>query len=674
MHEYKVKKNVGVVFIILALLWLTYEAYFGGSTIIEDDVPLGSTKISATYYLNTSSNHNENEVSYTLCEKIGNGSIDTNDGMNFDMLDVSKLNFIPPSYELKSMESIEWYRVEYSLGKYRVIGKIVNKADYVFSSLSELKKSTVEEGAIVATKGYYNELDGGEGNYLIKKGVTECDGIFSYKLSNGLCAELQYNDLDVLNVATVGIFPGEPISEKLNLVLNKVQGEVETISFNSGNYYIDYTLYLPSFEYLGTGKTNLIVDQRYKGGLDIIRNREYGQGYDYYFKGISFVCYTSKNDSLGTSERTLLSLKLISKCTMEGCTFIASANSIEGQSAPVDLVWFKSTNLIKNIVIKDCKFKNETYKKTSDLVNSRLVGGCLWFSGKSNTDNFDNIKIIKCEFETNCSDEIIAAWKGNYNNFELNDCKFTNYLKSNDVGISLYNGAFTNTVVQKCEFNINSISRDFIRLANISNRSDIIIDKSIFNINNNCDDLYEKNHFIFYINTNLSSDKKLLSVNIKDCSFNTTDKTRYKALIGVRDFSATCDISIKNSNFSSAFLYGVLDAANAKKISCTMENSKMTGNTYMTKMQDCKDMDINIGDNVILGSFKNIISKQVDAVYVFSGNTFKNKESALVYASKIQSSSNLRIENSNNIFEKSKPDFIEYDTNESMKKVVLKTN
>lgn len=104
----------------------------------------------------------------------------------------------------------------------------------VYNSVNDMKNDTsLREGNMCITNGYYSEFDGGGSKYIIT--LKKVDDLFSLPLSNGLFATME--DTDTINVLTLGVKRNvnSDESDRTQYIINSLSKR-HTLYFPSGLY------------------------------------------------------------------------------------------------------------------------------------------------------------------------------------------------------------------------------------------------------------------------------------------------------------------------------------------------------------------------------------------------------------------------------------------------------
>lgn len=389
-----------------------------------------------------------------------------------------------------------------------------------FSNVSSLKSGNVSIGQTVKTSYYSSKGDLGGATYTIDASPKYSHENISIPLNNGLYANLIISNRSV-NVASLGIFPGEdmmPAFYKLELSLKDY---VDEFKFNNGNYTFTTPLKLGGFSYIGSSKTSFVVSPSFSKKtyrLVYADPREWENAQlNLSIQKINFLYEPHTNSILNGSEVLLLAVAGCNNCTINNCSFTARPASQNGCFEKVDLLWFRDLGT-NNIHISNSKFLNQTATGHS---TSHLVGGCLWYMGNEN-ETSNSIIVDNCSFYNTTSDEAVGFWKGAFKHVEFNDCEFINDIHQSDGIVNLSTALFEEVSFNKCTFQSNVSAKK--QLCFFGNRSNELTKKSVTNcifVNNNGNASTrvpgdgDINTFI-YIPANDSA----WSINVSGCTFN----------------------------------------------------------------------------------------------------------------------------------------------------------
>lgn len=333
-----------------------------------------------------------------------------------------------------------------------------SKAIRFYNSIGIMKSDiTLKEGMYVKTKGYYEDNDGGESEYIIinDSNLTSDNG-YIHDLTNGLKAKLIIKDS--INPKVYGINTNENITSFINSCLRLNIKEIDLISdYNMGEITIESNNYLKINGYNHKITCNnsdcfknygklIIKDINFDGNLDkctVIRN----------YDGSEFKindCYFSNfiNDD-NTSQTHIIFNYSGSKSNIEGCDFENIKQ--RGDSTTGNFAGAGSCILVEDLT------DYNAINKTLLNVNNCYFKNCYNINENDNlmTDDFDAIK-IQNDKDVNENHIIITNIKG------YNVSKRLIKIQSNNVevnNVELYNDdtISANSVIQ-VEYNNHNIS------------------------------------------------------------------------------------------------------------------------------------------------------------------------------------------------------------------------
>ena len=315
------------------------------------------------------------------------------------------------------------------------------KAVRSYQTVALMKADTkLKEGYHVKTKGYYEDNDGGQGEYIIVDDDTLVeDGGSIHTLTNGLRAKLIIEN-DSVNVKQFGCV-GDGETDDTTNIQNALNSSAKIIYIPSGNYLVSSTLTLPFNKKLyGSNSTDSVI----KAGNFEDYLIKYGTQYDYSKKQGKI-----ENIRLETNDENLnnqtYGLYLYSSCEIKNVYFYHLKQAISKVSSYID-----------NIVIERCHF--------------------MYCGGKENSyvldlpSNGDAIKITQCQFGSSYTTD-------NYNDYlGIRIQSSTGFLISNNIinaPITLINcvGSLINNHIE------GPSTENHYNLSNISiSNSNILID------------------------------------------------------------------------------------------------------------------------------------------------------------------------------------------------------
>ncbi len=416
-------------------------------------VPTVKNEKAAYFYLN---NHNQNmeQIDYKKCYYVGKGSvIEEVDYKGNTSVALSKI----PDYNGEAGNYIiSWEKIFLAPEKdyYMVIASVIKK-EIEFDSVEALKKTTsVVEGDIVKTKGYYTSGDGGAAEYtVIKKSNYSATDNRCFKLSNGLYAELNISNNTVcanqLGAYGDGIHDDVVVLQRLvNLGYNITLCKGKTYKFISNALYISNPITLN-----GNGATIVVDDsyapQKSDSTYYLIRNVYDNTITSFNLYNINIKVNFSNNRISGR-EFVVVSPLLISNLRFENVKIQTSKTN-----NCITCLWID--NGCDSLVINNCKFYNNT---------SGATGGSLWLTSRKDSKysefkSLKNCKITNSYFFSSAGDEVFALWgTGNITAVVSNSTIDGNILakgKTRIISVVSHgnNGANLNVSMNNCKINAN---------------------------------------------------------------------------------------------------------------------------------------------------------------------------------------------------------------------------
>lgn len=616
------KNRILQTFLIVALGLFCYSFTNNISTITDNTTPLSSGSVEAMFYVK-----NEETGSLTC---IGDGLIKDNDNINNDTSNIVSSIISSPNYSsyIGSDSYIVWNSISLSNGKYQVFGTIhtdpANKSVLFFPTVQELKKANLSAGDIVKTNGYYNENDGGASTYIITADNIPIDNMFILPLNNGLKAKLQVDN--TVNVLQVGIKENTYISDKLNQLLSLAeQYKIDVVVFNNNTYYIDKPIALKSLSYMGTDDTKFIINESFSTNDDKVFFTYPDISHNSYtldFSNITFEFIASKNSSQLNKELIIMSLQEIEQCNISNCKFYALPDPNNPAFMKIDLLWFKHSSRIENIKITECCFKNLTGNAYIGDIKDHLVGGCLWFCGTSKTTNLSmkNIIINNCEFQSTVSDEILAIWRGHYDNLQIYNCSFTNTTHDSDNLFSLYNGKFTNTNIDNCHFNVYSACKYICKITALTGDSTVNFNSNTFNLDSGITDSKDRNISIFFTGSDSKevAFKSRGNIRLSNCIIQSSKDTVYRALVNISNTSEKT-YNLETCSINAILDYGLFTLEGTNN-AIAVESSTINTNNFISTIENTNDCYIILNENTILNKLNNVVRGNTNIHYTFTNN------------------------------------------------------
>ena len=516
----------------------------------------------------------------------------------------------------------------------KILGAAQVKTEY--NNLDELLKADIPAGTTVKTKGYASAGDGGAASYVICDTPT-VRKYFAPKMKNGKYAQMVVSA--TINVAQVGIFPNQGISDQLNTLIWEAfkNDTVNTIQFNDGTYLLDSMVALRSLNYKGTGKTVLSVSKQFKKETSLIMaafKDEHCQSYSLTFSKIDFLMETTADHLLKDREVTLLSLAEIDSCKITDCNFKSCLAKENGAFMKTDLLWFRHSTKHSNIEVSNCTFRNLTGMNYPGDPKDTLVGGCIWLTGKGDLldSKIENVKIHDCLLESTVTDEILGIWRGQFKDVQVYNCTFKNHSHDSHNFLSFYLGTFKNCGLKNCDFDIGAGCRHCCKVNGISGASDVTFDGLNFNLHSNINEPVNRNICLFVTleNENVKG-RHPATVNIKNTTVTSTKDTVFRTFAHTNDTSfKTYDIY--NCNIDMPCKNGVIstekgDRNTMKLRSCTVDtHSKLA---FMKNDKLCKFV---VDGNTIKNKPDTEFANSAACFFGFSNNTCEYGENSRIIA------------------------------------------
>ncbi len=353
-----------------------------------------------------------------------------------------------------------------------------SKSSFTMQNVNELKSSNLPLGSTATTLGFYNSNDNGGGQYIISDSPAfPLYTNLSLALNNGLFANLVFDNSSIINIQTFGITDNGYIATILNNISPYLSGKIDGIRFPAGEYYINTPIIIGSFNLYGTEKSYVIIDDNYSSDCFACIRTDTEVSNKLGFYDIHIIANIDNNFAR-KGETALVYLRSIEKCVIDNCTFEANESADIDAFIPIDLVWFQ-TNNAKNITVTNSKFSNNTGVNYLPGTNPGLVGGCLWFSGTSDTINetyMTDIMVSNCNFFNSVRDEHMALWHGHFNNFTLQQCTFSNSSNhTSDNYLSFHGGSFNNINISNVNMTFNSSTMYPIKFTDFVSESDFTV-------------------------------------------------------------------------------------------------------------------------------------------------------------------------------------------------------
>ncbi|MCR4689756.1 MAG: hypothetical protein K5739_00205 [Lachnospiraceae bacterium] len=520
-----------------------------------------------------------------------------------------------------------------------------------YDTLQKLLEADLPAGTTATTKGYASATDQGGATFKIVDEAT-ADNVFIYKMKNQKFAQMELTD--TLDVAKVGIFPGEKISDQFSKLLqNGVKHkEIKTLSFKAGEYFINKPVELQSFNYQGVRgadgqpKTKFSVSKDYEvhSAMILYTRPVLGNTFAMNFSDITFSMELTKDHPLHDLQVVLLAPCGVTQCKIDHCNFISYQSETNGGFIMTDLLWFKhSAN--QNVEVSNCSFKNlsastKDPQLKEELKDQNLVGGCLWMCGTAGTIDrrMENINIHDCEFETTVNDEIIAIWRGRYNNLTIKDCTFRNFDHYNNNILALYGGKFTNTLVKDCTVNLEAPSLYCFKANSMTESSEFTFDHIVFNCISGETNTDKKNVCLIYTGADSKEIDQSFGpikgkVYIKNCvaqnkkSGNVDTGTKYRHFAGISG-SSQKTYEITGCDLNMPFTGGVflMKQGSDNRLSVSSNTIDNKDSNWLGNVENAKYSKLFVRNNEIAGKLSVVIKPNAQLFYNFSNNNCTGSE------------------------------------------------
>lgn len=508
-----------------------------------------------------------------------------------------------------------------------------------FETFTDLQNANLSEGEIVKTNGFATVGDGGSAFYKITKKSTR-NNIFSIPIDNkDMYAELIISE--TINVAQVGILPDTIVSTSLNNLIKASDKSdvIKTIEFNDGNYILAESIVLRSFNYKGTGKTVLSVDKSFFSNMtNCILYCDPDDTHPFYtlsFSDIDFYMEICENHPMMTKpEVEFLRLTEVDGCKITNCHFKACPSAENGAFMATNLLWFNKGS-VKNVEVSNCSFKNLTGLGYNGAVTDNLVGGCLWIKGNSESLGVEsgNIKIHDCKFETTVNDEIIAVWRGRYDDIEISKCTFKNHTHDSNNLMSFFEGQFTNTVVKDCDVTIEAGVRNCFKANRIADKSDILYDHITINCISGITDTTDvkdedgkvikstRNNSLFITEKESEKAEGIVPANIKitNCNVISDNGTRYRTFVySVSNSQKTYEIS--NCNIDIPLDTGLFHINGTADNNIVLDSNTINTYSKIGVINSADACNVVIKNNTISNDPKCILRTPANITYTFEDN------------------------------------------------------
>ena len=524
------KKLVALIFIGLLLCFIYFVSK--RSTIIDDPVPLSSGQVEAMFYVEESNS--------PVC--LGDGLISTTEETSGEDAVKSKIITAPDnSASFGNNYHVVWNSIRRTDDGLKVYGYLADgpspSKDIVssFTNIEELKASTsLKAGDKVTTKGFYSSDDSGGATYkIIAKPQLNENPYTTFKLANGLFAELDFNTDSMIRVPSVGVTAGTECAAQLNQIFKLLQYKVHGFQFSKGTYFIEEPLYLRSFAYYGDDTTLQITPNFNKKEVNcILTLKSNDRPYEIEMHNMNFLMETGPASSLYNEKSVLVALRYIGSCVIDHCNFVARPFAENGGFQIVHMLWFKQTDLIQNVTITNCEVINDSAKNYSGSASDNLLGGGLLFSGPNGNYStpINNITIKNCNIESTINDENLSFWNGNFTNVLVDNCTISNSDHPSNNLVTFYRGEFHNVVVNNCKINAMEPTKNVIKYRELVNASDLTFNGTDILLDSETSDPNSNSISFFKCDSDLTNYGDVTTATFNDCTIEATDTTVYGTL------------------------------------------------------------------------------------------------------------------------------------------------
>jgi len=554
--------------------------------------------------------------------------------------------------------TIEWSRVIFSSGNYRVIGKVIKgpeledrfvveqeeiEGNLVFDTKADMVNAELESGSEVEVLGYSTKGDGGAAKYrIIDTAASKADGLFIEALKNGKYAELIVPSDGLISVALYGIFPNSEISDRLNKLIEMSCNKVSGLRFESGDYIVDKPVVLKSLSYYGSDGTWFIVSPHFDTYDDKIFLTSPNSRDSIELVNLGFLYETSANHPLANKETILVALQETESCRIDSCTFISRPAAQNPGFMRTDLLWFKHSAVTKDITIKNSVFENHTGEAYTGSVTDYIAGGCLWACGKY--DDFSgiisNIVVDNCVIYNSTSDEAVAVWKGNVSNVVIKNSTISCNYHNSDNLISFFNGSFNNCVIDRCRLESNSPCKYLVKHNTYINQSDFsLLNNEIYL---NAGGLSTNDALgVLNITGNGADESGRTRVEMSGNTIDAPDGVSLKVVLRSKSTMGN-SIAFNNNLIRGRFDYGLLLFEDTKNVTIAGSNNSIQTNTTMGSIKNSYDNSIEFRDNEIWNKVTITISESGNMDYYLLENTLRGDYSGYVFTANKLSESNAK--------------------------------
>ena len=571
------KKKIYSLFFIIFLASFCYIVSNNVITIPSDITPLSDSNYEAMFYIQNT------ETGTMTC--IGDGLVNSPLQISGDYEAVSNTIVSAPDYSnyLSGSLTVKWTKIVNSDDGLQVIGVIAPSdanqtiiAQAEFANIEELKSANLSNGDTATTKGFYTENDGGGAEYHILQSPRIRENKYTtFKLDNGLFAELVFDSDSILNIAALGIMPETKVASDLNTIFNILEHKISGFQFQTGTYYIEEPLYLHSYAYYGNSTTFLVSNDFNAKEINIILTKKTNtEPYDITLSNIDFVIETGTNSSLYNYDSVLVALRYINSCSIDSCNFIARPSASNGAFQSVCVLWFKQTDMIKNVKITNCNVINDTGLNYNGSEKDNLLGGTLLFSGPKDDyyNKFENIQVSDCKLTSTINDETVSLWNGNYNNVSFNNCIIENSNHPSNNLITLYRGEFHNTSFNNCQINVAKPARNVIKYRQLTNASDIIFNGCDIMLNSTDSTPGNNSVCLFKIDDDIVNYSGITTATFNNCNIEATPGTVYGSYFRYNNVDNK-DLYINDCEINGEVQLGKAYISNAKNVDINIVNS-----------------------------------------------------------------------------------------------------
>lgn len=519
----------------------------------------------------------------------------------------------------------------------------------IYANVDSMLDADCPTGSFIRTRGYNAPKDGGGSVYEVVD-TAVANNITAFQLNNGKYAELVYDKDSVLNVAAVGIFPGENIGERFCTLLGYVGNGAKGIKFNDGEYFLDKQVCLKSLSYYGTNNTVIKIANNFANSANriFLTSVDGDELFNVNLYNLKFEVEVSEDFSLKNNRIILMSLRNINSCTIDRCSFVAKQAAENGVFTVVDLLWFQHSDKLRNIVIKNTNFNNLMGEGYVGSNTDYIQGGCLWFNGNSKeTSKLNNVHISDCLFNNTISDETLALWNCSMDEFIIEGCTFNNHSHNSNNIFNLYDGSISNSQMRDCVFNMQTPAQFVCKVMRMSTLSEFKYSGCTFNFLYTGEMEQSEAQGIFYLLDNVDN---AISTNvvIDDCTFTTEGDKCYEALVCGNKIKSK-DIILSNCQIDILLKNSILSLMNSSNVAFRCQNNNIdTDSTHFMYLGAVQRVGLDIEGNSIANTVDTRMNQYATVDYTFKNNyCLKDGDINLLFANWLDSSygkSTLRVE------------------------------